>query len=111
MDLVARLGGEEFLVVLPDTSPEQAERIADRLCKLISTSPVTPYSTEAEIHATVSIGLAMGGQRMGVTDVAALLDHADRALYVAKSSGRNRVSIAPVSNEDRGKPAFEQRAV
>lgn len=111
MDLVARLGGEEFLVVLPDTSPEQAERIADRLCKLISTSPVKPYSTEAEVNATVSIGLAMGGQRMGVTDVAALLDHADRALYVAKSSGRNRVSIAPVSNEDRGKPAFEQRAV
>lgn len=100
MDLIARLGGEEFLIVLPDTGQAQAERIAERIRRLIESTPVSiaPVAlaqAPAPVPVTVSLGLAMARAQGKQIDTAALLDGADRALYVAKSQGRNTVRVTP----------------
>lgn len=89
-DRPGRLGGEEFVVVLPDASVEQAEQIAERMREAIE---FTPASTSAgELRLTVSIGVS---EAMDSSDsVTALLDRADAALYRAKASGRNAVVAA-----------------
>ena len=91
MDLVARIGGEEFLVTLPDSSEPQAWEVADRLREAINASPI-PLDDGNEVRMTVSLGLTMGGPDQGTSDIATLLERADRALYGAKTHGRNRVS-------------------
>jgi two-component system cell cycle response regulator len=96
MDLIARLGGEEFLIVLPDTGLGQAERIAERMCRLIEMAPVIcPGPNGAlKVSVTVSLGLAMGGPRRREADPAVLIEQADHALYAAKAGGRNTVRVA-----------------
>lgn len=95
VDLVARFGGEEFLVVMPDIGRDAATRAADRLRRRVSDLPIALPSGE-RIAQTVSIGLAMGGgETGGAASADAVLAQADRALYVAKSEGRNR------AHEDR----------
>lgn len=104
VDLIARIGGEEFLVVMPEIETEAACRAAERLCRAVQASPVlvNPESKQeraASVLQTVSIGLAMGGSdpsdpaRRAADPVADLLERADRALYIAKSSGRNMVTM------------------
>jgi two-component system, cell cycle response regulator len=91
IDLLARVGGEEFMVVLPDTEPGAVAEIAERIR---SATAVPPFriSDEGEIrYITVSIGFAMLQPNESVFE---LLKRADRALYVSKNSGRNRVTIA-----------------
>ena len=87
-DLVARLGGEEFVILLPDCHPTAAQVVAERLRAAIEASPVPLQPTA--IHVTVSVGavLSTPGDRRGP---AALLDAADQALYAAKGGGRNQV--------------------
>jgi diguanylate cyclase (GGDEF)-like protein len=80
-----RYGGEEFAVLLPGTSSAQALRIAERLRDRIASS--VPASEQGAV--TASIGLAQSQAREGTWE--ALLETADRALYQAKSQGRNRV--------------------
>lgn len=93
-DLLARIGGEEFLVALPQTALEDAERVADRLRQVIAQHPVTLPSGPA-LRVTASIGVAMARAGAGTPeDVAALIDHADRALLRSKSAGRNQVTFA-----------------
>ena len=113
MDLIARLGGEEFLIVLPDTTQASAERIAQRTRALIGNTPILESSDGRgeTVSATVSIGLAMGGKPHGSPGPAALLDLADRALYAAKSAGRNRTKIAPPMLVAPTIPTKTQRAV
>ncbi len=96
MDLIARIGGEEFLIVLPDTGLAQAERIAERMRRLIEMTPVMCPNAQGHraLDVTVSLGLAMGGPRRRESDPAVLLSQADQALYAAKEDGRNRVRIA-----------------
>ncbi|MFV2035941.1 MAG: diguanylate cyclase, partial [Halocynthiibacter sp.] len=89
IDLVARLGGEEFLVVLPDTGPTEVEFAAERLRKAIDREDFE-IGGGKHIPITVSIGVAFGGpddKNPGV-----LIQQADAALYESKSTGRNRVS-------------------
>ncbi len=90
IDLVARLGGEEFLIVMPDTRPADAEMAAERLRKIIDNSPFR-MDNGGQIDITVSIGVAIGSARD--TDAEVVIKHADQALYKSKTSGRNRVSF------------------
>jgi len=81
-DLVCRLGGEEFLVILPDTSPDSALHVAERLRAAVSALADLPTSV------TVSIGVAACQQD---DSAPALVERADQAMYQAKHAGRNRV--------------------
>ncbi len=93
-DLLARIGGEEFLVALPQTGFDDAQRVADRLREVIARHPVTLPSGPA-LRVTASIGVAIGRAADGAPeDVAALIDRADKALLRSKSSGRNQVTFA-----------------
>jgi diguanylate cyclase len=85
-DLVARYGGEELMVVLPDTSTPNAMRLADRTRQAVRDLKV-PHGGQM-LGVTISIGVAQLGRHESVQ---AWLDRADRALYQAKSHGRDRV--------------------
>ncbi|WP_281301743.1 MULTISPECIES: PleD family two-component system response regulator [unclassified Iodidimonas] len=91
VDLAARFGGEEFVVIMPDTLPNDAGVIADRLRQTISDEPFI-ISGGKEVNITVSLGLAFVDASINST--ADLLERADAALYQAKHEGRNRVVIA-----------------
>ncbi len=87
MDVVARIGGEEFVVLLPDTTLDDACAVASRLCQRIAAHAVEVDGTT--IRYTVSAGVAtMDDALAGVGD---LLKRADTAMYAAKARGRNRV--------------------
>ena len=87
MDVVARVGGEEFVVLLPDTTLEGAYAVASRLCQRIAEHAVEVDGRS--IRYTVSAGVAtMDNTVVGVTE---LLKRADSAMYAAKAQGRNRV--------------------
>jgi two-component system cell cycle response regulator len=91
-DMVARIGGEEFLAVLPETDFRTAMAVAERLRRSVSSTPIR--TADALVPVTLSIGLAMGGgAEAGATQVDALLARADRALLAAKSDGRNQVTV------------------
>lgn len=93
-DLLARIGGEEFLVALPNISLEDAERVSDRLRRVISETPVRLPSGEV-LEITASIGVALGtGCGHQSEDVAALIELADQALLRSKHLGRNRVTFS-----------------
>lgn len=93
-DLVARIGGEEFLIALPDTHAETARAAAQRLCRTIGDRPVRLGPGMGAIGVTVSIGLAVATGR-GCETPEDLFARADHALMGAKAAGRNRVAIAP----------------
>jgi diguanylate cyclase (GGDEF)-like protein len=88
-DLLARFGGEEFVVLLPKTDAEQARQVAERLRQAISEMASERHPAGV---VTVSIGLAAREPGDSST-LEALLDHADQALYMAKAAGRNCVCI------------------
>ena len=88
-DFVGRYGGEEFVVLLPETSLEGAMCIAQRLCDTIR--DVTIESKQGLVSVTASVGVAELMEDYASLD--ALLEHADAALYRAKQAGRNRVSV------------------
>ena len=95
IDLIARFGGEEFLLALPHTSREMAERAADRLRIAINTEPFHISDHTPPIPVTVSIGVALGDAETAEQITADRICHlADNALYAAKSAGRNTVSFA-----------------
>jgi diguanylate cyclase (GGDEF)-like protein len=90
-DLVARVGGEEFALLLPDTDEEGAARIAARIHEMVATLGVASAGILAGA-VTVSVGLAVEcGTRQGARD---LYRDADAALYQAKTAGRNRTCHA-----------------
>jgi diguanylate cyclase (GGDEF)-like protein len=89
IDSVVRLGGEEFLLVLPDTDAVAAMLVAERVRATTAAAPIAAPD-EAVIHVTVSIGVALAA----VGDAEELLRRADAALYAAKRGGRDRVVLA-----------------
>ncbi len=95
IDVVGRIGGEEFAVLLPETGSEQAMEAAERLRTAIAAAPVTP-SGGSPLHFTVSLGVATLSGKDSNVDM--LLSQADQALYQAKSQGRNRVCLYTVDN-------------
>jgi two-component system, cell cycle response regulator len=88
-DLVARMGGEEFAVVMPETDLDAGHRIAERLRSRIAGRPVE------ELAVTVSIGAAVIQPDTEEEVLDAALRRADEALYEAKRAGRNRVMAEP----------------
>jgi diguanylate cyclase (GGDEF)-like protein len=85
-DLVGRLGGEEFAVLLPNASQQGAWIVAERLRSAFAEAAATV--DRLPVHATASVGLSLLDSAQ---DMGALLDLADQALYRAKATGRNRV--------------------
>ncbi|MCY7308077.1 MAG: diguanylate cyclase [Rhodoferax sp.] len=86
-DVVARFGGEEFVVLLSGTSIDEAQAIAQRLCQHVAAKPVTVDGVS--IRYTVSAGVA--AMEPGVAGLDELIKRADAAMYLAKANGRNRV--------------------
>ncbi len=88
IDIPARLGGEEFAILLPETAGEKAFEVAERLRQIIAEAAV-PLEQGLPLHFTVSIGVAtFKGDHLNID---MLLSLADQALYQAKNSGRNKV--------------------
>ncbi|QRY69571.1 PleD family two-component system response regulator [Ensifer sp. PDNC004] len=91
-DLACRFGGEEFIVVMPDTSAEMAAGVAERLRTIIESLPFAIPQADGPLKVTASMGIAT--LRPGNDTAEALLKRADTALYQAKHEGRNRVVAA-----------------
>ncbi|PLW77305.1 PleD family two-component system response regulator [Cohaesibacter celericrescens] len=89
IDLVCRYGGEEFVVVMPDTDHSLAMVVAERIRKKVAEKPFIIHKGRQMIDVTVSIGLASTLNGEESQDV--MLKKADQALYNAKKEGRNRV--------------------
>ena len=132
-DVPARFGGEEFSILLPETPPEVAYEIAERIRSAVALRSFTVETSPEPIHATISIGIAGFPQHAG--DPQELVHRADLAVYEAKVAGRNRTVMAsagaeaspgrvmhlPVGSDGpgtgaapaarpRGKPAVERRS-
>ncbi len=92
-DLAARMGGEEFCIVMPESSPRASATVADRIRSQIEATVV--QTANGPIRATVSAGIAVRSTEPETLQ--SLLNRADAALYEAKASGRNRVQISGFS--------------
>ena len=97
-DLLARIGGEEFLIAMPDTPKPLALAMADHLRNQIQGQAITVPGVKTQLNLTISIGLLCGPVHdqtlLSDTDLTLdLIERADNALYAAKNSGRNQVSI------------------
>ncbi|MBS0569512.1 MAG: GGDEF domain-containing protein [Proteobacteria bacterium] len=91
-DLIGRYGGEEFIVVIGDPDAANAEQIAERLRTRVAETllPLLPRDARA---TTVSIGIALLSRLPAPVRLEALIEAADKAVYAAKSAGRNRVAV------------------
>lgn len=89
IDLACRFGGEEFVVVMPDTEPHIAAKVAERIRHEIESQPFAIGGGTQTVQVTVSIGVA--SMIPGKDSVDTLVKRADAALYEAKNGGRNRV--------------------
>lgn len=95
IDLVARMGGEEFLVAMPGTSVTDARLAADRLRALVNTTPFDLGDNQPALKITVSVGVAVSRQfNAEKAAITKICDQADKALYAAKSAGRDQVAMS-----------------
>lgn len=109
-DLIGRYGGEEFMLILPETAPDEAVQLAEKLRTRVMQQPLV-ISGQQRLGVTISLGIA--GEVGAQLQVDALVDQADGAMYAAKALGRNRTYLyrevdenalvrrAPISNERR----------
>lgn len=97
-DIFGRYGGEEFMVLLPDTARDMALAVAERICATVASTPVAVAGKEQSIRISVSIGVAVGDYK---TNLDRLIGLADEAMYRAKAAGRNRVEYAAESLSDQ----------
>jgi diguanylate cyclase (GGDEF)-like protein len=91
-DILARYGGEEFAVILIKTNLDEAYQIAERVRKAVERAPMDHEETQPQERLTLSVGI--GTLSPQISSVKGLIETADKALYVAKRSGRNRVAIS-----------------
>jgi diguanylate cyclase (GGDEF)-like protein len=92
-DKVARFGGEEFVVLLRETESNGALALAERIRTRVAGTAIAARDDHGDINVTISVGLAMAER--GDRDIGDVIERADRALYEAKSAGRNRVVADP----------------
>jgi len=93
IDTVARFGGEEFIILLPDTDKKGTVSVGEKLRKLVESHRFLDSYSEAITPITISAGISSYPD--DVREIDDLIDHADIALYDAKDSGRNRVICYP----------------
>lgn len=93
LDMIARYGGEEFIVVLPDTTLDGANHIAERMRERIESLKIIHEASKTADVVTISLGVSSVIPTQD-SNHEALISAADRALYKAKESGRNRVIVA-----------------
>jgi diguanylate cyclase (GGDEF)-like protein len=86
-DIVARFGGDEFVVVLPETPSNGALGVAERIRKSVESSPLT--TRDKKVNATVGIA---GYPNQG-HDLETVLERADHAMYASKNGGKNRITL------------------
>jgi diguanylate cyclase (GGDEF)-like protein len=84
-DIVGRLGGEEFAMLLPETDLPRAQIVADRLVKNVARHRLRAHN----VHFTVTVSIGVAAATLSMPGFEALLHAADQALYRAKSKGRN----------------------
>lgn len=102
IDVVSRYGGEEFVILLPETGADSARLVAERIRRSIQDSPFSVSEGVPQVHVTISVGISTCPQ--DAKDVNEIIEFADKALYYSKETGRNRVSawseipIAAVAN-------------
>lgn len=90
IDLIGRYGGEELIILLPETDMETALQVAERLRLSIEEAPIKV--SNGEVHVTVSVGVAAKDEY--TTDLEILIARADQAMYIAKHKGRNCVAMS-----------------
>ncbi len=91
-DMVARYGGEEFVCLLPETDAQGAETVGDRLRNAVLELEIPHQYSDVAQHITLSLGGATCVPDLAESS-SALVEHADRNLYVAKEQGRNRLQV------------------
>jgi diguanylate cyclase (GGDEF)-like protein len=89
-DISARIGGEEFALLLPETNEAAARIVAQRLCDMVGEHSPTVH--DEKLNLSVSIGIATA--TLSMSGIATLMKRGDDALYESKRAGRNRVSLA-----------------
>jgi diguanylate cyclase (GGDEF)-like protein len=90
VDLIGRYGGEEVVILLPETDSETAMKVAERLRTSIEKTPIR--ISDRELQITVSIGVSRRDEH--TLELETLIARADQAMYVAKYKGRNQVAIS-----------------
>ncbi|MBS9722372.1 GGDEF domain-containing protein [Tianweitania sp. BSSL-BM11] len=89
-DLVARIGGEEFCIVMPHTSPRLAKRLAEHIRLTLHARPICTLAGDVSVTASIGVAICSGSPE----PFEAILERSDRACYEAKNDGRNRVQIS-----------------
>ena len=107
VDIVARFGGEEFVIVLPETDSPSALRVAETLRQDVEALRVAVGDAGTDVAVTVSIGVATLHKGSGL-DFEELVNRADKALYQAKGTGRNAVYVADAQTDGGGMAAPTQ---
>jgi diguanylate cyclase (GGDEF)-like protein len=90
-DIVARYGGDEFVLLLPETTSVGAEKVAQRIRQRVEAGVLT--TRDKPVSSTVSVGLASYPEHG--SDLESIMERADQAMYTSKTSGKNRVTVAP----------------
>ena len=91
-DVAARYGGEEFAAILPDTTPGQARLVANTIREHVASLALAHAPAATRPHVTLSIGVASFDKER-LNEAPALIEAADKALYAAKRTGRDRVVV------------------
>ena len=108
-DVIARYGGDEFTIVLPNTEPAQGMSLMNALCVEVARLPLLKGLKGPLTTVTTSMGLA--GYPLHASELSGLRAAADAALYRAKGEGRNRVGCAPLPVRPEGGLPLQKRAI
>ncbi|WP_235825822.1 GGDEF domain-containing protein [Vreelandella rituensis] len=95
-DVIGRFGGEEFVVALPDTSPDDAQIVAERLKKKVAELPLKEEMSGLSLSVTIGIAVTYPAE----DDLESLITRADQMLYTGKRNGRNRVVMCSKGMEE-----------